>query len=103
MTSSTPAWLCVLHVTTWCFPSNGLGGDALREGEQLIDGPLVVGVGTVLHRVDPSGRRDQEVGRQPQGAPGKSQPEMTVPYTAHPGPRALRLMKPSEVSTPKSL
>ena len=64
---------------------------------------MVVGVGAVLHRVDPSGRRDQEVGRQPQGAPGKSQAEMTVRHTAHPGPQGLGLMKPSEVSTRKSL
>src|SRR5579859_3930386 len=66
------------------FSFNGPGGAALREGEQLIDRPLVVGVGTVLYRVDPSGRRDQEVGRQAQGAThGKPQAEMTMRHTAH--------------------
>ncbi len=52
-------------VTTWRFPSKGVGGHTVRDGQQLIDGPLVVGVGAVLHRVNPSGRRDQEVSRQP--------------------------------------
>src|SRR6185312_13332891 len=71
------------------FTSKGPGGDVLREGEQLIDGPLVVGVGAILHRVNPSRRRDQEVGWQPQGAPGKSQAEMTVRHTPHRGPQGL--------------
>ena len=39
------------------FPSKGFGSDALREGEQLIDGPLVVGIDAVLHLADPSGRQ----------------------------------------------
>jgi hypothetical protein len=39
-----------------------MSANALGEAEQFIDRPLVVGVGAVLHRVDPSGRCDQEVG-----------------------------------------
>jgi len=66
-----------------------VGGDALREVEQLIDGPLVVGVTAVFHRVDPSGRRNQEVSRQPKGPPGKSQAEMATRYSAHRGPQGL--------------
>src|ERR1700680_1093154 len=99
-----PAWLCVLHVTTWCFPSNGQCGDAVREGGQLIDGPLVVGVDAVLHRVDPSGRRDQEVGRQPRGAaPSESQTEMTVRHTAHPGPQGLEAHEAERTFDPEVL
>ena len=64
-TSSTPGLALCASCDDMVVFLKGLGGNALREGEQLVDGPLVVGVGAVLHRVDPSGRRDQEVGRQP--------------------------------------
>ena len=53
-----------------------LSGDALGEGEQLIDGPLVIGISAVLHRVHPSGGRNQEVGWETQWATGKPQAKM---------------------------
>ena len=54
-------------------------------------------------RVDPSGRRDQEVCRQPQGTSGRPQAQMAVRHTAHRSHQGLEAHEAERGSNPEFL
>src|SRR5437870_13360429 len=84
---------------SWCpepypAPSSHLQGDALGKRDQLIHGPLDIGMGPVLHRFDPSGRRDQKVAREAEWASRKPQAKMAMSNPAHGGAQGLAANEP---------
>src|SRR5215467_6305954 len=69
--------------------SSGLHGRAFSKRNQLIHGPLVVSMGSVLHGFDLPGWGDQEVGREAQRASREPQAKMTVRHPAYTGAQGL--------------
>src|SRR5262249_7259324 len=68
--------------------SSGLRG-ALGKRDQIIHGPLVIGMGPVFHRFDLPGRRDQKVAWKAKWTSRKSQAKMAVRDPAYGGPQGL--------------
>src|SRR5262245_9216284 len=69
-------------------------GGAFGKRDQFIHGPLVVGMGPVLHRFDLPRRRDQKVTRKAQWASRKSQAKMAVRHPAHAGAQGFEAHEP---------
>src|SRR5438132_9320496 len=74
--------------------SSRLHGGALGKRDQLIHGPLVIGMGPVFRRFDLPGRRDQKVAREAEWASRKPQAKMAVSHPAHGGAQGLEANKP---------
>src|SRR5207302_7595293 len=79
--------------TTWLLSSR-LQGGALRKRDQLIHGPLVIGMGPVFRRFDLPGRRDQKVAREAHWASRKPQAKMAMRHPAHGGAQGLAAQEP---------
>src|SRR6266705_243199 len=69
--------------------SSRLHGGALGKRDQLIHGPLVIGMGPVFHRFNPPGRRDQKVARKAEWASRKPQAKMAMSHPAYGGAQGL--------------
>src|SRR2546428_12921961 len=74
--------------------SSRLHGGALGKRDQLIHGPLVIGMGPVFRRFDLPGRRDQKVAREAQWAARKPQAKMAMRHPAHGGAQGLEAHEP---------
>src|SRR2546428_10901244 len=74
--------------------SSRLHGGALGKRDQLIHGPLVIGMGPVFRRFDLPGRRDQKVAWEAQWASRKPQAKMAMRHPAHGGAQGLEAHEP---------
>src|SRR6185369_1069053 len=78
--------------------SGGLQRGALGEPDQLIHGPLVESMGSVFHRLDLSGRIDQEVAWKPKGTSRWAQAKMPMRHPAHAGAQGFEGHEPERYS-----
>src|SRR5207253_10502001 len=78
----------------WLLPSR-LHGGALGKRDQLIHGPLVVGMSPVFRRFDLPGRRDQKVAREAHWASPKPQAKMAMRDPPHRAAQRLAAQEPT--------
>src|SRR5437879_375026 len=74
--------------------SSRLPGGALGKRDQLIHGPLGVGMSPVFRRFDLPGRRDQKVAREAHWASPKPQAKMAMRDPPHGGAQGLAAQEP---------
>src|SRR5438874_13842264 len=77
----------------WLLASR-LHGGALGKRDQLIHGPLVIGMGPGLRRFELPGRCDQKVAREARWASRKPQAKMAMRHPAHGSAQGLEAQEP---------